>query len=326
MARVWTLWDVLQRGITKSRLKGRKSVSSMEKVARRICGAGGIPADIPAAHVTEMRIDEYIEGRRAAGVAPATINRDLAQLRRGFRVAYKTLDEDGHRMVERVPEVELLEEDNVREHFPTEDDYRAIRAKLPWVLPYLLDFYRVTGYRKNEPLCIRWAQVDRAAGRIQLSRADSKSRKWRSAWPYKAHPVLRAAVDALWLAKQGVERDRGVVVTHLFFWQDGRAIKSFRHAYERARSEAGRAHIWIHDFRRAAARDLIKSGSDQKTARRLLGAKTPHIFDRYHIVTEQDEEEAAERLGAYYEAQGPAPQLILPFSAHGARQRNLSNA
>lgn len=317
-----TLWEVFQRGITKSRLKGRRSCDTMERCARRFCGvdrlgalvdAAGIGPDTSASRVTEARIDARVESLLVAGYAPATINRCLAQLRRGFRAAYRTLDEYEHRLVNRVPEIELLAEDNVREFFPGEDDYRAIRDRLPWVLPYLLDFYRVTGYRKNEPLHIGWDRVDRAAGLIQLPRNDSKSRKWRAPWPYAKHPLLRAAIEALWVLKQAVERERHVVVTHLFFWEDGRPIKSFRGSYAKAKRAAGRSHIRIHDFRRMAARDLVKSHVDLKTARKLLGARTPSIFDRYNIVTDGDVSEAAESLARYHDSRAPAPQLVLPF-------------
>jgi len=43
-----------------------------------------------------------------------------------------------------------------------------------------------------------------------------------------------------------------------------------------------------HDFRRSAARNLIKAGLDRRVAMKITGHKTEHIFERYNIKTTDD--------------------------------------
>ncbi|MGA2813321.1 MAG: hypothetical protein ABSG16_18100, partial [Candidatus Acidiferrum sp.] len=50
------------------------------------------------------------------------------------------------------------------------------------------------------------------------------------------------------------------------------------------------------DFRRTAARNLIRSGVSEKTAMRITGHVTREIFDRYDISSEEDLTDAVEKL------------------------------
>jgi len=54
-----------------------------------------------------------------------------------------------------------------------------------------------------------------------------------------------------------------------------------------------------HDFRRSAARNLIKAGVDRRVAMRITGHKTEHIFERYNIKTTDDVREALIKVGKY---------------------------
>jgi integrase len=54
-----------------------------------------------------------------------------------------------------------------------------------------------------------------------------------------------------------------------------------------------------HDFRRSAARNLIKAGLDRRTAMKITGHKTEHIFERYNIKTATDVQEALIKAGTF---------------------------
>lgn len=275
---------------------------------------------MPAAAINEPMIETYVSARKAQGYRPATINRDLAMLRRAMILAHRSRDEHGQPLVVTVPVIELLVEDNVREGFPEEGEFQAIRAHLPPILQGLADFYRLTGYRKREPLRITMDMVDQVAGVIRLSPKLAKSRQWRAAWFYRKHPRLAAAVQRQLELREQIQAERGIVIPTLFFWMDGRPIKSFRRAWKKAAAAAGYPNRLVHDFRRMAARDLRRSGVDPKTARRLIGAKTGSIFDRYDITTEEDEAQAVEALAQYHEAtSGGVPKVVPLKSGSGEK-------
>jgi integrase len=57
-----------------------------------------------------------------------------------------------------------------------------------------------------------------------------------------------------------------------------------------------------HDFRRSAARNLIKAGVSRRVAMKITGHKTEHIFERYNIQTTDDVKEALVKVGQYKSA------------------------
>jgi len=61
---------------------------------------------------------------------------------------------------------------------------------------------------------------------------------------------------------------------------------------------AGLPGLLLHDFRRSSARNAIRRGVPQKTARELGGWKTDSVFNRYNIVSEADIQDAARKIEA----------------------------
>ena len=81
----------------------------------------------------------------------------------------------------------------------------------------------------------------------------------------------------------------------LFTWEGGDQVKDFRAAWDKM-CLAAKVDIDVHDFRRTAVRNLVRSGVSEKTAMRISGHVTREVFNRYDIESEEDLVDAANKL------------------------------
>jgi integrase len=250
-----------------------------------------------AVDVTPDRLDAYAAQRLAAGAARATVNRELAAVRRGFRLAL----EKGVLAV--MPRIRIPKEANARTGFFEADDFQAVLAELPTYLRPAIECAYLTGWRvPSEILRLMWAHVDFDAGVVRLDVGSTKNGEGRT-FPFRMLPALEGL-----LTRQRASRD-GLFVFH----RHGAPIRDFyaswRSAVQRAavkRHENGLEEVVRpqvlgripHDLRRTAVRNLVRAGVPEKTAMLLTGHKTRSVFDRYDIVNEQDLSDAVAKLAA----------------------------
>jgi integrase len=90
------------------------------------------------------------------------------------------------------------------------------------------------------------------------------------------------------------------------FHRDGRPIKDFRYAWNKALDKAGVSDHVFHDFRRTATRNMTKAQVPGKRIMQVTGHKTLAMLDRYNITLEQDTEETLAQTQAYLAQQRQA--------------------
>ena len=87
-------------------------------------------------------------------------------------------------------------------------------------------------------------------------------------------------------------------------------------AWKKACQDVGIGIRLFHDFRRAAVRNMVRSGVPERVAMMISGHKTRSVFDRHNIDNDHDLKLASKQQAAYLESQrGNNLGTIQPFSA-----------
>ena len=115
----------------------------------------------------------YIETRLEEGAERATVQRELAALRRMFRLGLQ-----GGKAL-RVPYFPTIQVDNVRTGFFERAEFERVRAELPDYLQPLATVAYWTGWRRTELLTLEWRQVDLDTGTVRLDPGTTKNKQGR---------------------------------------------------------------------------------------------------------------------------------------------------
>ena len=129
----------------------KRSVRSAELSVRHLSAFFG---DDRAVDITTDRIRAYIADRQQSGAANASINRELAALKRMFRLAVQA-----NRLSTR-PHIPMLDEENARQGFVDHESFLALRDTLPDYLKDPVAFLYFSGWRVSEMRGLEWRDVD----------------------------------------------------------------------------------------------------------------------------------------------------------------------
>lgn len=232
------------------------------------------------AALTTADMRAFIAARQEAKASNAEINRELAIVKRAFRLALQ-----GAKLLH-APHIPMLREANVRTGFFERDQFEDVRAELPEALRGVVTFAYLSGWRvPSEVLPLQWAQVDRKARVIRLEPGQTKNTEGRTL-SYDLLPELAKVIDQQWRDHQRLVKAGRLCPS--VFHRDGEPIRDLRGAWRLAREAAGCPGKLLHDFRRTAVRNLVRAGVSEKTAMLITGHKTRSVFDRYDIVNEAD--------------------------------------
>ncbi len=248
--------------------------------------------DCRANAITGDRVNRYVVERQQAGAANATINRELAALKRSFSLAYRV----GRVAV--IPHISTLAENNARQGFVESADFDAIHALLPEYLKDAIRFLYLSGWRKAEMQSLEWRDV--YADCIRLRSENSKNGRPREL------PLLGELASIIDRARNNRRLD-----TPYVFHRDGRQLRDFRSSWETACRQAGRAGLLIHDLRRSAIRHMVRAGVSEQIAMALSGHKTRSTFARYNITTSDDLRNAVARVNDFLSNPSAEPARVV---------------
>ena len=300
--------------LTDYRINAKDTLIKAERSVRYLKGFLG---GMKATGITTAKVKEYIEKRMEAGLSNASINRELAALKRMFHLAAQCTPPK----VNLIPYIPMLKESNAREGFFEHGEYLAVKQSLPEDLRPVITFGYHSGWRKEEILSRTWDKVDLEQGAVRLDPGETKNEKGRTFYMN----------DELLQEIRKLHGQRRLGCPYLFH-RGGEPIKDFRGAWKSACIKAGLFKVVkddkgneekiatkiFHDFRRTAIRDMVRSGTPEKVAMEISGHKTRSVFDRYNIVSDQDLKEAAKRKQAYHDKQDSTVEIkergeIIPF-------------
>jgi integrase len=173
----------------------------------------------------------YTVQRQQAGAAAATIDLELALLKRCLRLGQQL------EKITRVVHIPLLQLDNVRTGFFERSEYEALKRHLPAALQPVIAVAYLTGWRvASELLPMTWAQVDFKAGALTLDVGTTKNRDGRT---FPLIPERQAVLEAQRAVTLALQKTTGTIIP-LVFHREGQPIRNFLKAWRAACRAAGR--------------------------------------------------------------------------------------
>jgi integrase len=284
-----TFDDLAQALLADYQINGRRSARSARLSVSHLRKFFGFDRAID---ITTDRIKAYAADRQKAHAANASINRELAALKRMFSLAV----EDGR--LSNTPYIPSLEEDNARQGFLDHAAFVALIANLPEYLRDPITFLYLSGWRLGEMKALEWRDVDLVGKLVRLRPEISKNKDGRLL------PLFGELLEIMERIHAKRQPDCPLV-----FNRDTGPIGDFRKAWSKACKATGLSPILVHDLRRTAVRNMVRAGIPDRIAMSLSGHKTRSIFDRYNIVSEADLVEATERLQQHLQMQPQATNV-----------------
>jgi integrase len=282
--------DLADDFLADYRVNGKKSLVRAERSVNHL--KTSFDGD-KVTNITSPRINTYIQKRIDEGAENATVNRELAALKRIFNLAARQTPPK----VDRVIYIPMLKENNVRKGFFEHGDFIALRKALPEYLRGFVTFAYKTGWRVSEIEGLTWPQVDLDNGIVRLEAGETKNDDARTVY-------LDEELQAVFKGLSNARKHHKKVLPWVFVNEPQNGpIKDFRGAWLKGCETAEIGDRLFHDFRRTAVRNMVRAGIPERVAMMVSGHKTRSVFDRYNIVSDTDLRLASKKTETYLQAQ-----------------------
>ncbi|MGB8990225.1 MAG: site-specific integrase, partial [Candidatus Sulfotelmatobacter sp.] len=249
---------------------------------------------LPVDDLNTDLVQRYCAKREKEQASGATINRELAILKRAFHLAMKRTPPK----VRACPVIPMYKESAPRTGFLEDAQYTPLAMECSkvglWLRAMLTTAYSFA-FRKGELLSLRVKQIDLANGTIRLETGTTKNGEGRVVkMTREVATLLTACVigkepDDFVFSRPDKKLKNGALVK-------GKPVTGFRKIWKTVCTRAGVPSLLFHDLRRSGVRNLRRLGVQESVAMRISGHKTRSVFERYNIVDEADLADAASRL------------------------------
>ena len=284
-------FEELAAGLIRDyKINGKKSIVRARRSVMRLSEFFG---GWKAHQITSPAIARYVESRMDNGISNATINRELAALKRMFNLGVQQTPP----IVPSVPKITMLREDNARKGFFNHAEFEALKSELPAYLKPFVEFAYKTGWRFSEISGLTWADVDKQDWSVRIESDRTKNSRGRTVY---LDDDLHTLFKALWAERADSQR-----LLPWVFPNPSRTgpVKYIRRAWFSALKRAGLPRRLFHDLRRTAVRNMVRAGIPENVAMKISGHRTRAIFDRYDITSGRDLKRAAIRQKEYLDKQ-----------------------
>ena len=231
--------------------------------------------------ITPKVIAEYKNKRRNDGVGPASINRELATMKKAFNLALKEWEWIRENPVLRVS---MEKEPPGRVRYLSDEAFERLYNACPiWLQPIVLAA-RHTGMRKENILSLKWEQIDLTRRIILLEKTKNNERL--------VIPLNNTLLELF----RRLSKVRHIRSSYVFCKPDGKRYVEVKTSFKKALNKAGITNFRFHDLRHCFASALVQRGADLYEVQRLLGHKSHAMTQRYAHLAPENLRKAVLRL------------------------------
>ena len=251
--------------------------------------------DAKLTEISPERIDEFKDSRLTSKARAATVNRDLAVLRRMLRIAER------RRLITATPfrEVEMLEERKERRqpHILTYAEEERLLSVAPDHIRVLAVLILDTGLRSGrEALALKWEDVDFVNKSIRIKKSKTFA-------DIRAVPMSNRCKAELMSCQELL----GAEFSEYVFANPQRPqthLKDVRRAWPKALKAAGLEFFWLYDLRHTFASRLTEAGVSPIFVAQIMGhSSSSNILQTYAKANDEYRRAAICSLEAHREAQ-----------------------
>lgn len=232
--------------------------------------------------ISPVNIEGYKIHRRAK-VSGATVNRELALLKRMFNLA---INWDLFLNVNPVRKVKFFREFNTGLRVLSSEEEKSLIQNASPYLQDLICFAVNTGLRIGEIFSLRWSNVDLKKGLLTIF--SPKTEKLREV---PINLETRKVLQAWWLGKKN----------EVVFYnpETGKPFVDLKTGFGLACSKAGISGVTWHTLRHTFASRLVNRGVDIVTVKELLGHSSISVTMRYAHTNIDSKRAAVEKLDGF---------------------------